>query len=318
MKSFVKVIVAYTHNVSEPAIRVHKLPKPGETVRAIGVNDGIDGGKGTNVAITLARLGIPTALVAHVKGGSWYTDAQKILHQDHIDDSCVFCDADEKPRGGCVLIDDDGQNMIVLGAGNKQVITEEEINQALPTFPDACYCVTGYELDRTSVHYILVKAKELGIKTVLNPSPVPDQKPTDWDLVDILVVNETEVRYMLDLAGVSCNDNEENWENKLYLLRNVYHCRDIVLTLGEDGFCSLEGDQIIREKGMSVQASDTTGAGDGFLGAMVARLAVGDSLGDACRWANVFSSVTVQRAGTISSYPTAIELESLYPQLPKM
>lgn len=318
MESLVKVIVAYTHNVSEPAIRVHKLPKPGETIRAIGVNDGIDGGKGTNVAITLARLGIPTALVAHVKGGPWYTAAQKILHQEHIDDSCIFCDADEKPRGGCVLIDDEGQNMIVLGAGNKQAITEEEINRALPSFPEARYCVTGYELDRTSVHHILAKARELGIKTVLNPSPVPDQKPTDWDLVDILVLNETEARHMLQLAGISCGGAEENWEDELYQLRSAYGCRDIVLTLGEEGFCSLEGSQVTKAKGMSVQASDTTGAGDGFLGAMVARLAVGDTLGDACRWANVFSSVTVQRSGTISSYPTAAELESLYPQLPKM
>lgn len=318
MESLVKVIVAYTHNVSEPAIRVHKLPKPGETIRAIGVNEGIDGGKGTNVAITLARLGIPTALVAHVKGGPWYADAQKILHQEHIDDSCIFCDADEKPRGGCVLIDDEGQNMIVLGAGNKQAITEEEINRALPAFREARYCVTGYELDRTSVHHILGKAKELGIKTVLNPSPVPDQKPTDWDLVDILVLNETEVRHMLQLAGISCRHAAENWEEELNQLRNVYHCKDIVLTLGEEGFCALEGSQLTREKGMTVQASDTTGAGDGFLGAMVARLAVGDSLGDACRWANVFSSITVQRAGTISSYPTAAELESLYPELPKM
>lgn len=311
-----KVIVAYTHNVSEPAIRVHKLPKPGETVRAIGCNTGLDGGKGTNVAISMARLGIPTALVAHVKSGPWYTTAKQLLEEEHIDDTFVVCDADEKKSGGCVLIDDEGQNMIVLGSQNHQVIRPEEIDRALTAMKDARYCVTGYELNADSVHHILEKARERGIKTVLNPSPVPDWKPTDWDLVSLLVVNETEARYMLTLAGASFDPN--NWEECMYRLREAYHCGDVVLTLGGDGFCSLEGDTVTRKHGIRVSATDTTGAGDGFLGAMVARLTVGDTLGDACSWANQFSSITVQRAGTISSYPTAQEVTALFPELAPM
>jgi ribokinase len=197
-----KVIVAYTHNVSEPAIRVHRLPRPGETVRAIGSNGGLDGGKGTDVAVAIARLHVPVALVAHVKGGAWYPRAKEILAQEGIDDTYIVCDADEKKTGGCVIIDDEGRNMIVLASGNQQVLASPEIDRALTALRVAQYCVTGYELDRGSVHEILRKSAELGIRTVLNPSPVPDQMPEDWNLVSLLVLNEVELCHMLTLAGV--------------------------------------------------------------------------------------------------------------------
>ena len=63
------IIVAYTHNISDGGIRVHKLPRAGETVRALEGGLGIDGAKGTNVAVAASRAGAKAALVAHVQGG---------------------------------------------------------------------------------------------------------------------------------------------------------------------------------------------------------------------------------------------------------
>ena len=65
-----QVIVAYSHNVSQ-AIRVHKLPRPGETIRALQASAGMDGAKGTNTAVACSRVGARVAMVAHVKGGDW-------------------------------------------------------------------------------------------------------------------------------------------------------------------------------------------------------------------------------------------------------
>ena len=64
------IIVAYTHNISDGGIRVHKLPRAGETVRALEGGLGIDGAKGTNVAVAASRAGAKVALVAHVQGGA--------------------------------------------------------------------------------------------------------------------------------------------------------------------------------------------------------------------------------------------------------
>ena len=77
------IIVAYTHNISDGGIRVHKLPRAGETVRALEGGLGIDGAKGTNVAVAASRAGAKVALVAHVQGGAWFDRAEKLLREEY-------------------------------------------------------------------------------------------------------------------------------------------------------------------------------------------------------------------------------------------
>ena len=83
-----QIIVAYSHNVSQ-AIRVHRLPKPGETIRALQASAGMDGAKGTNSAVAAARVGAKVAMVAHVKGGDWYYKGQKVWAEAGIGDTYV-------------------------------------------------------------------------------------------------------------------------------------------------------------------------------------------------------------------------------------
>ncbi len=310
MNSETEIIVAYTHNVSSGGIRVHRLPKPGETIRALDTNTGIDCAKGTNVAVAASRIGARVALVAAVPGGDWYERGQKILDQEGVDDSFVQLQPGERKTSGCVIIDDEGNNMIILSSGGQQSISKDQIQSALKAYPKAQYCVTGYELNPDSVHWILESARALGVKTILNPSPVPERKPDFWHLVDILVLNEVELSHMLSLAGRPVT---EDWRENAENMQKIYGCAQIVITLGERGFFSLDERKIAtRGQAIEVQPYDTTGAGDGFLGAMTARLAAGDSLGDACAWANRYASFTVQRPGTISSYPTRKEQPQLW------
>ena len=120
MKSQPEIIVAYTHNVSDGGIRVHHLPKPGETIRAIGTNGGIDCGKGTNTAVAASRTGASVALVASVPGGDWFDRGKAILQLEQINDRFVVCQPGTRKALGCMLIDDEGNNMIVLSGGDSQ------------------------------------------------------------------------------------------------------------------------------------------------------------------------------------------------------
>ena len=303
-----QVIVAYSHNVSQ-AVRVHELPKPGETIRALKASAGMDGAKGTNAAVAAARVGARVAMVAHVKGGDWYHKGKEVLKDAGIDDTYVFLGEGIKDTSGVVLIDDAGRNMIVLGAHNEQKIPDEEIDQAFEAMKDAQYCITGYEINEQSVRHILRKARELGIKTVVNPSPVPDFVPDYWGDISILILNEVEIGRMLDLADVEYTQGD--WEDCAKKMRQAYGVGDIVITLGENGFFCMEGENSYTAPGISVCSKDTTGAGDGFLGSMTARLSMGDNLYEACVYANRYCSITVQREGTISSYPMADEAEKI-------
>ena len=154
--SNVKVVVLYTHNVSR-AIRVHELPRPGETVRSIGYSEGIDGAKGTDVAVALGRLGIPTALVAHVRRGDWLAQGHEILSAAGVDDSSISDYFDPSYSRGAMFIDDNGNNMIVLSSG-KQQFPRELMETALDKFPGAEYCVTGHELGEEGVRDAVLAA----------------------------------------------------------------------------------------------------------------------------------------------------------------
>lgn len=305
-----QIVVAYTHNVSNGGIRVHQLPKPGETIRALDINTGIDCAKGTNVAVAASRSGAEVSLVASVPGGDWYAQGKEILAREGIDDRFVLCQPGTRKTSGCILIDDNGNNMIVLSSSNQQAISQELITQALDAYADAKYCITGYEIAEESVRCILQAAKAHGMTTIMNPSPVPKQRPDFWGDVDILVLNEVEIAHMLMLAG---EDLSENWQENANKMKMLYGCKQVVVTLGDKGFVGLDASDIVTVgRGIPVKASDTTGAGDGFLGAMTARLARGDSLGAACQWANRFASYTVQHPGTISSYPSQEEIAELF------
>ena len=303
-----QVIVVYTHNISR-VIRVHELPRPGETVRAIGMSEGVDGAKGTNVAVVLARLGVNNALVAQVRSIEVMESGHKLLQQLGVDDTFITYKEDPNYARGSMIIDDHGNNMIVLSSSSKPM-PNTEIEKALEAYKGAQYCVTGYELDEPSVRYTLHKAKQFGLTTVVNPSPVPDFLPDYWSDIDILVLNEHELIRMLEMSGELYE--EWDWETRMRRLREIYACGNIVLTLGAEGFLLLEGEHIFSEPGNKVnKVIDTSGAGDSFLAAMVAGLCKGKSLAQACSWANYYAALTVQRYGTITSYLTLAEVEGI-------
>lgn len=306
--SKIKVTVVYTHNVSR-AIRVHELPRPGETVRSIGYSEGIDGAKGTDVAVALGRLGVPTALIANVRRGDWIEQGHVILSEAGVDDRFITEYDDPSYSRGAMFIDDNGNNMIVLSSGRQQ-FPRELMESALDAYPDAEYCVTGHELGEEGVRDAVLSASSRGLKVIINPSPVPDSIPDYWDKAYIIVLNEHELIRLLgdDSSAVS----GEKVRDSLARFTALSGCSAVVLTLGEKGYMLYDGSGFASGEGTVVEnVIDTSGAGDGFLAAMTAALAKGMSLADACAWANRYSSIGIQREGTITCYPTLEEAEAV-------
>ena len=82
-----------------------------------------------------------------------------------------------------------------------------------------------------------------------------------------------------------------------------------MVTLGSHGLALIEADVVVRIAAFPVEAIDTTGAGDGFVGALAESLARGQSLPDASRYASGFAALAVTRRGAQASYPTRAEAE---------
>ena len=289
-------------------ILVHRLPHANETVMMHGMLMSEDLAKGGNVAVALSRLGVPTAIIGKIgcdeagrRDAAWMDEAG-------VDLSELLRDPTVTTGQGIGLIADDGQNIMITGESSSAHLTEGEVMDALGRLAGAGWFVCGLEVRPQLVLPAMRRAHELGMRTVLNPSPVPDEG-IELPLVgcDLLFVNEVELCLLLgrDPAGL----REGDVEGLCRSLATASGCGTVVATLGADGAAVLEGDAFARVEPVRVEAVDASGAGDGFMAATVARLIAGDALVDACRWASAYAAFSVTRRDCLPGYATPAEVE---------
>ena len=289
-------------------ILVHRLPHANETVMMHGMLMSEDLAKGGNVAVALSRLGVPTAIIGKIgcdeagrRDAAWMDEAG-------VDLSELLRDPAVTTGQGIGLIADDGQNIMITGESSSAHLTEGEVMDALGRLAGAGWFVCGLEVRPQLVLPAMRRAHELGMRTILNPSPVPDEG-IDLPLVgcDLLFVNEVELCLLLgrDPAGL----REGDVEGLCRSLAAASGCGTVVATLGADGAAVLEGDAFTRVEPVRVEAVDASGAGDGFMAATVARLIAGDALVDACHWASAYAALSVTRRDCLPGYATPAEVE---------
>ena len=88
--------------------------------------------------------------------------------------------------------------------------------------------------------------------------------------------------------------------------------KTVFLKLGAEGVITSDGARRERIAGLQVQAVDTTGAGDCFCGAALARLAAGDSVWDAARYANAAAALATTGFGAVAPLPRPEDVFSLW------
>jgi ribokinase len=138
---------------------------------------------------------------------------------------------------------------------------------------------------------------------VLNPAPAAADLRAFEGLVDLLVPNEGEAAVLTGIAGDPLAAAKE--------LQGRFDCA-VVVTLGDRGSLVLQADGVHETiPAHPVEAVDTVGAGDAYCGSLGARLAVGESLLDAARYAGAAASISVTRPGAEPSLPTASEVQAL-------
>ncbi|MFN5671404.1 PfkB family carbohydrate kinase, partial [Bradyrhizobium sp.] len=146
-----------------------------------------------------------------------------------------------------------------------------------------------------------------GATTILNPAPAKQADKALLDLVDILILNETELGF---LTGTELRDSDAP-ARLAEAARSLGQGKTVCVTLGKRGVLALVEGQPLLVPGREVKAVDTTGAGDCFVGALASQLAGGKPLGDALAYANAAASICVQRMGAAPSMPTAQEVSAV-------
>jgi ribokinase len=298
-----QVFVAGSINMDVVAT-ADRHPRIGETVAGKQVLY-FPGGKGANQAVAAAKLGVATTLIGRVGTDAFGQELKAFLAAQHIDLRFVK-DTPQTHTGTAIITVADADNSIVVVPGANALVTAEDVGA--PVLAKGDMAVSQFEIQLTTVSSFFKRARTAGATTILNPAPALAFDAELLDLVDVLILNETELGL---LAKTELRDSDEP-ARFIEAARALQGDRDMIVcvTLGKRGAVALVNGTPLVVEGRAVTAVDTTGAGDCFVGAVAARLATGKSIRDALSYANMAASICVQRMGAAPSMPNAAEVEA--------
>ncbi|MGM9473838.1 ribokinase [Pseudarthrobacter sp. YS3] len=279
---------------------VDRLPAPGETV-AGRESHVVPGGKGANQAVAAARLGTDVVLIGSVGQDPNAALALQLLRDSGVDVSGIG--ATEGATGTAfVTVDSNGENTIVVIPGANAVTDREAILRHRDAIANAGILVVQGEIPRTGTEAAVALATG---RVILNLAPVIHVALETIKAADPLVVNEHEAALVLHQLNPDHPIPADHAE--LLSVLAAVGPRSVIMTRGSLGAMYTEDGKVESVPAPRVEVVDTTGAGDAFVGALAAALAVGSTLGKAVEFASRVGAYSVQRSGTQASYPTAAD-----------
>src|SRR5882762_8788843 len=291
-----RVFVAGSINMDVVAM-ADRHPRIGETVAGTAVLY-FPGGKGANQAVAAAKLGTPTTLIGRLAKDAFGDQLKAFLAAEGIDLSFVQ-QTSQAHTGTAIITVANADNTIIVVPGANALVGAGDVEA--PVFAKGDIAVSQFEIPLPTVRAFFKRARAAGATTILNPAPAIEFDAEMLDLVDILILNESELGL---LAKVELRDTDDQ-ARFIGAARSLQSNKDkiICVTLGKRGALALVDGQPMIIPGSAVTAVDTTGAGDCFVGAVAAQLASENSIRDALHYANDAASICVQRMGAAPSMP---------------
>ena len=178
-----------------------------------------------------------------------------------------------------ILVEDIGQNRIVLAPGANGTLSPSDMDACVSVLQQAAMLIVQLEVPLPVVQRAMEIAHAAGVPVLLNPGPAVPLPDSWWSKIDILVPNETEASL---LSGIAVNDVDSAFSAARVLRQRGV--ANVLITLGANGVISVNKDGEHHHPAHVVKAVDTTAAGDTFIGGLAAGLAllpfVGDDAGD--------------------------------------
>ena len=294
-----KVIVLGSANL-DFTVAVDRLPTVGETVLGREFYQSF-GGKGANQAVAATRAGAEVVLLTMLGTDDYGRRIEQHLTSLGLPREGLLRH-ETKPTGvALILVDEGGRNFIAVAPGSNQMLSLEDVRRASPLIRQGAVLLAQLEVPLAAVREAFSIAKTQGLLTILNPAPAEPLPPSLLKLVDVLTPNEGEAH---TLSGMTDPD-----EAARVLIEQG--ARKVIVTLGERGALLRDATTVRHFPAYSVQAIDSTAAGDAFNGALACSLAEGRSLEDAIVFANAAGALATTKRGAQESLPMRTEIDGL-------
>jgi ribokinase len=299
-----RVLVVGSANI-DFTVALPRLPAPGETVTE-GTLLVARGGKGANQAVAARRLGAEVRLIACVGDDATGRDVRAALAAEGIGVDGVLTTTTAATGTALIAVDAEGRNQIAVAPGANRALTPADVDRRQDDFAWAQVMVCSLEVPLASARRALEHARRHGVRTILNPAPLPASGLDVLPLADVVTPNESEAsrltgRPVSDLDGAASAAREIRARG----------AGIAIVTLGALGALAEGPEGRLHAPAVAITPVDTTGAGDAFNGALAVALAEGQPLPAALAFASAAAGLACTRRGAQPAMPSRAEVEAL-------
>ena len=279
-----------------------KQPAKGETILGNSFAT-FQGGKGANQAVAVAKLGLPVSLIGKVGNDVFGDELLENLNRETVDTSMIV--RHEGPSGVAFIyvFEQTSENhIIVISGSNKEVKSNQISDKELST---SDVLISQLEVPPSEIEDLFIRAKNSGTYRMLNAAPALEISKNLIRETDLLVMNESELENLSERSVD--NENIDSIAEAIKVL-NLKTTQSIAVTLGSKGvyvYTNQKGDFI---DGHKIEAVDTTGSGDCFIGALATHYLKSNDLLDSVNFANKAAALSVTKRGASASMPTLEEV----------
>lgn len=295
-------IVVVGSNMIDLLSHIPRLPKIGETLVGDSFHLGF-GGKGANQAVMAAKLGARVSIVTKIGDDVFGSMTYENFVQAGIKTDNIYVQKYTSSGVAPIFVDPNGDNMIVIIPGANLTLSPAEVEQAADKIRSAKLVVSQLEINEDAIIAGFSIAREANVITILNPAPAHLISTELLGLCDILIPNETEAEVLTGIKVMGIKGAEQA---AIKLIDQGVN--NLLITLGKNGAYLFTDNQQQHFPAIKVNAKDTTGAGDAFIGSLAFSLSQGNSLPEAIKFANFSAALSVTKIGTQTSFPTISEI----------
>lgn len=283
-----------------------KLPEAGETREAQAFHTAC-GGKGANQAIAAGKLGADVMMVTVIGDDLFGEKSMDNFMENNINTEFVWTATGVASGVATILVDSTSQNRILIHKGANDCLTPDVIEEAAEALKGCGLIVLQLEVPIETVYAAIDFGKENNIPVLLNPAPANKALSIEKAcLCDFFVPNETELSI---LTGMPTGTEEQVKAAAQTLVDKGL--KNVIVTMGSKGSMWLSKEDYLVVPAVKVEAVDTTGAGDSFIGCFVENYSRTRNIPEAMKEASQYASLSVTRKGTQESYLTREEFEKL-------
>ena len=265
------------------------------------------GGKGSNQAITVAKLNGDVNFISRLGDDEYGRMALKIYKSNNVKIDSIIQDKNEKTGVAGIFIDQKGNNSINVIAGAANNISKKDIDNNLDKIKNSKIFLTQLEIPINVTMYALEKAKNNDCITILNPAPANILNNEYFKLIDYFTPNEKEAEFYLNKKIESKEEIKKAAKDLLNL-----GIKNVIITLGEKGayFKNHDEEYFVEPYTLIDEVVDTTGAGDVFNGALAFAIANDKLIKEAIIFANKVAAISTTKLGAANSIPTIDQINS--------